>query len=1028
MKGIKLQQYASGEEKTQMNTFYCLICNQEASNRQLVDFQKPSQGQYQEQIYDRIQANNIYKTDNAKQHYINIFCQDCEQKFNTQENQLDIFRKLIGFFEDSRYQSSQECNNNQAQVKDQKKLKIKDLIRLIMHMFNEITGIAQIVYSSFLYNPILQNSLQQEKNLIYNSKLQKFICEHQKYSVQNESKKDSFLDKDCMQINQIAQDECLEADKEGQDKKFINNFYMDSPFTKAPKRKFKQQSVDIQDTQLDSLKYTANNRKQQANESDRFCLFSASQDFLQQRDQEINQKVNKSVEQIELNLLSKKPKQNSTKPNIPQLPSKRYQGTHKSVGNSEQMQKLKSTNANNTLNISIQSNIDFGNNSFFTQSPSVIHMMGTQSSQNQSITNNNNKLFQEFHSSKNSAQQILFGEGPASKKLLDIKQSLQKQINQSSNYLNKKNNLQKLNNHSSDQIQTSQLQKANIIKRSSLILNDSKPMDKKKIELNHFQFYSSNNIQNEQFMNENTNQVLINCNSQNKKIKNDLKNSSSQLPVSQNSSQNCVNSTNYISNKSKSSDGSALENVQLTERASSSMNVTTVQNEMQANNIQDVSSIQGFINLACEGSPQTPTNQSEINISQYKDFYKNENQNQALGKDKKPELSNNIPKTLKYRKTTSNQNVTNNILFNQENVTQDQQILKDDEDCTMDKKYKFYKFGFNSSNDNSIMGGLKSLNNSVNMSYLNKTIINDNNLSQSTIMNNSKYHTTTPIQEKIIIKSLMKSEYGSNFNNSGFHFERVGVINEAKYIISAQWWREWMEYVGFNESAQCFQESDIQIRKERPKKLKNKCLLKGEQLYNFKNTKNIELKENLLEHYDYEAVPKSIFCYIKMWYGVDYEIIRFLKYDASQPVDKSVYLDLYPEKILAFSLPIGIRKRSKNSTIGSTNTEKTNNLREGQTQISQSNKTLPSKANKNEKLSLTENNISSTSLSRANKYEDKRTNQKNRNHQSLDIDKISVTMIDSNKKTVQNEQNDTIVGHNSQRSVAQEKSKACNIF
>ncbi|KAL4430231.1 hypothetical protein ABPG74_014790 [Tetrahymena malaccensis] len=1023
MKGMNLQQYFSGVDNNSINKFYCLICNQEASNKPFLDFQKADQGQCQERVNENNQSSNTQKTDEAKLHYINIFCQDCERKFNTQDNQLDIFRKLIDFFEDSKLSSGSVYNNNQTQAKDQKKLKIKDLIRLIMHMFNEITGIAQIVYSSFNYNPIFQNSVLQQENFFYNSKLQQFICEHQKYANQDESKNNCLV----VNNNQITQEECLEVDKEEQDKKFVNSFYMDSPFTKAPKRKFKQQSVDIQGTQLDSFKNTTKSKKQQTNESDRYCLISASQDFLQQRDQENSQKVNKSVEQIELNLLSKIPKQNISKPNIPQLPSKRYQGVHKSVGNSEQLQKLKMQNANNTLNISIQSNLDFGNNSFFTQSPSMIQMMGTQSSQNQSINNNNNKIFQEFHSSKNSAQQILFGEGPASKKLLDIKQSLQKQINLSSNQISRKSNLQKLNNHSSDQIQTSQLQKANIIKRSSLILNDSKQVERKKTELNHFQFYSSNQSQNEQFLNENNNQALINHSSQSKKCKNEQKSISSQLPSSQNSSQNCVNSTNYISSKSKSQQGSALENVQLTEGASSSMNVTTVQNEILANNIQDISCTQGFINLACNGSPQTPTNQSEISIMTIsQQNYYDKNEEKVLVKEKKPELCN-IPKTLKYRKT-SNQNMTNNIFQKQENWQEDQQNIKNDEDYSLDKKHRLNKFGFNQSNDNSIMGGLKSLNNSVNMSYLNKTIINDNSLSQSTIMNNSKSHATTPIQEKIIIKSLMKSEYGPSFNNNGFHFEKIGVINEAKYIISAQWWREWMDYVGFNENAQYFQESDIQIRKERPKKLKNKCLLKGEQLYNLKNTKNIELKDNLLEHYDYEAVPKSIFCYIKMWYGVDYEIIRFLKYDASQPIDKSVYLDLYPEKILAFSLPIGIRKRSKNSTIGSTNTEKQNNIKEGQTQITQSNKTLPSKTSKNEKLSLTENNISSTSLSRTNKYESIQVSSKNRNHQSLDIDKINITMIDSNKKTVQNELNDKNEGQNSQRSVAQEKSKACNIF
>ena len=54
----------------------------------------------------------------------------------------------------------------------------------------------------------------------------------------------------------------------------------------------------------------------------------------------------------------------------------------------------------------------------------------------------------------------------------------------------------------------------------------------------------------------------------------------------------------------------------------------------------------------------------------------------------------------------------------------------------------------------------------------------------------------------------------------------------------------------------------------------------------------LELKENLLEHHDYEAVSKFIFRYLKKWYGVDYEIIRFLKMDPVAP--SQLYLELYP--------------------------------------------------------------------------------------------------------------------------------------
>ena len=57
------------------------------------------------------------------------------------------------------------------------------------------------------------------------------------------------------------------------------------------------------------------------------------------------------------------------------------------------------------------------------------------------------------------------------------------------------------------------------------------------------------------------------------------------------------------------------------------------------------------------------------------------------------------------------------------------------------------------------------------------------------------------------------------------------------------------------------------------------------------NLKRILLKENLLEHHDYEAVPKNVFRYLKKWYGIDIEIVRLLKID---PLENKIYLELYP--------------------------------------------------------------------------------------------------------------------------------------
>lgn len=51
------------------------------------------------------------------------------------------------------------------------------------------------------------------------------------------------------------------------------------------------------------------------------------------------------------------------------------------------------------------------------------------------------------------------------------------------------------------------------------------------------------------------------------------------------------------------------------------------------------------------------------------------------------------------------------------------------------------------------------------------------------------------------------------------------------------------------------------------------------------------LKDCLMEHHDYEALPRSIFKHLKKWYGVDYEIIRFLKVDILD--EKKLSLELY---------------------------------------------------------------------------------------------------------------------------------------
>ena len=55
---------------------------------------------------------------------------------------------------------------------------------------------------------------------------------------------------------------------------------------------------------------------------------------------------------------------------------------------------------------------------------------------------------------------------------------------------------------------------------------------------------------------------------------------------------------------------------------------------------------------------------------------------------------------------------------------------------------------------------------------------------------------------------------------------------------------------------------------------------------------SVELKENLLQHHDYEAVSEKIYSCFKDWYGVDHDIKRILKVDPANK--KKLVLDLYP--------------------------------------------------------------------------------------------------------------------------------------
>jgi hypothetical protein len=55
----------------------------------------------------------------------------------------------------------------------------------------------------------------------------------------------------------------------------------------------------------------------------------------------------------------------------------------------------------------------------------------------------------------------------------------------------------------------------------------------------------------------------------------------------------------------------------------------------------------------------------------------------------------------------------------------------------------------------------------------------------------------------------------------------------------------------------------------------------------------MHLKENLIEHFDFEAITPSVWKYLYAWYSSDWCILRYVRADSSNT--HGVIIDLYPE-------------------------------------------------------------------------------------------------------------------------------------
>ena len=88
---------------------------------------------------------------------------------------------------------------------------------------------------------------------------------------------------------------------------------------------------------------------------------------------------------------------------------------------------------------------------------------------------------------------------------------------------------------------------------------------------------------------------------------------------------------------------------------------------------------------------------------------------------------------------------------------------------------------------------------------------------------------------------------------------------------------------------------------KRPQIIQNQALLRDQHQYMLNRGKGtpqqmqyLILKDDIIEHFDFEAVSLDIWRFFKSWYDCDLALLRFIKPDRVNR--NSLFLDLYPEK------------------------------------------------------------------------------------------------------------------------------------
>jgi hypothetical protein len=140
--------------------------------------------------------------------------------------------------------------------------------------------------------------------------------------------------------------------------------------------------------------------------------------------------------------------------------------------------------------------------------------------------------------------------------------------------------------------------------------------------------------------------------------------------------------------------------------------------------------------------------------------------------------------------------------------------------------------------------------------------------------------------------------------NSKYQQQEVTIKCSAsqikRYIVDAKWWAKWCDYTNFDQNDlllnqygrsdplgmsnyQSTRRFDSNQMYQKPDKIENESLLLQRNIDGNDNKQVIGtmrgLRENLFEHYDFEALQPNIWLHLYSWYSADTQIARYMKSD-----------------------------------------------------------------------------------------------------------------------------------------------------